>query len=864
LRTLLGPSQAALPEGSSDHDRPHGGAYYFGRSSSHVLLCALALLVLLHLQDARPNAAQEGYEYARNLFVHGQIAESWSAAQERYQRFHLANPAWDVKFQLLEAQIILRRGAPSEAFRILSSIPDSTSMDDFIMKLALESTILSRLDEPSQAKQRLKQAEDLCRTGDYNACGSVLRARGVHSVDEGQFAAGKKLLLESLSFARAHHDSYLETTTLVNLGWTALQEDHFDEAVDWSKTAYQEAQNFGAEDVALVASGNIGWAYLELGDHDQALKLLMDAESRAKRLDDSHSRLRWLENIGNVFEAEGDSAQATAVYRQALELAKRNNNKDDVTIALEYLAFASVDAGRLAEADAYLDQLSPLIQAESDHGDQLWAELARGRIAALRRQDLQARPLLRDVWQDPVSEISIKLEAGRQLARLDEDQERAADADKDYKSTLATFEQARSELKKEDFRLPFLANATAIYDDYIHFLVAQGKSLEALAVADQSRARTLEDGLGIGAGTTSVRKTAFDPRAIAAQMQSTLLFYWVGEKQSYLWAVTPAKVTLFTLPARKEIESRVENYRKALLNLRDPLETANADGQALYQMLVAPAASILQPNKPAILLDEGVLSKLNFETLLAPGAGPVSKQTAGSAAQFHYLIDDLTLSSAPSLATLAATKPASDTEQRMLLLGNPVSPDREFPSLPLFSFEMARVGSHFASKQIIAERQATPAAYVSSQPDQYSYIHFVSHAVASSASPLDSAIILSNTAGQEDSYKLYARQIIQHPIRAKLVTISACYGSGIRAYAGEGLVGLSWAFLRAGAHKVIGALWEVSDDSTPRLMDSLYGRLANGESPESALHEAKLTLLHSNTRFRIPFYWAPFQIYGGR
>src|ERR1700742_2028647 len=101
------------------------------------------------------------------------------------------------------------------------------------------------------------------------------------------------------------------------------------------------------------------------------------------------------------------------------------------------------------------------------------------------------------------------------------------------------------------------------------------------------------------------------------------------------------------------------------------------------------------------------------------------------------------------------------------------------------------------------------------------------------------------------------------PLRARLVTISACYGSGLRAYAGEGLVGLSWAFLRAGAHNVIGALWEVSDESTPQLMDSLYQGLEDGLPPSDALREAKLSLLHSKSGFRRPFYWAPFQLYTG-
>ncbi len=85
-----------------------------------------------------------------------------------------------------------------------------------------------------------------------------------------------------------------------------------------------------------------------------------------------------------------------------------------------------------------------------------------------------------------------------------------------------------------------------------------------------------------------------------------------------------------------------------------------------------------------------------------------------------------------------------------------------------------------------------------------------------------------------------------------------------RTFVGEGQVGLSWAFLNAGAQQVIGALWEVSDDSTPRLMDKLYQGLTTGDSPAVALRNAKLSLLRSQSRFSAPFYWAPFQIYSRR
>ena len=167
------------------------------------------------------------------------------------------------------------------------------------------------------------------------------------------------------------------------------------------------------------------------------------------------------------------------------------------------------------------------------------------------------------------------------------------------------------------------------------------------------------------------------------------------------------------------------------------------------------------------------------------------------------------------------------------------------------------------NETVFARQQASSAAYLTSGLQQYTYIHFVAHGVSSRTDPLDSAIILSRTNSAEESFKLYAREIIQHPIHARLVTISACYGNGTRSYAGEGLVGLSWAFLRAGAHNVIGALWEVSDESTPRLMDALYQGLQDGLPPAVALRQAKLSLLHSQVNFRKPFFWAPFQIYTG-
>jgi CHAT domain-containing protein len=99
------------------------------------------------------------------------------------------------------------------------------------------------------------------------------------------------------------------------------------------------------------------------------------------------------------------------------------------------------------------------------------------------------------------------------------------------------------------------------------------------------------------------------------------------------------------------------------------------------------------------------------------------------------------------------------------------------------------------------------------------------------------------------------------PLDASLVTLSSCRSAGARAYSGEGLVGLTWAFLQAGARNVIAGLWDVDDASTSRLMSRMYSDLTGGVPPEDALRTAQLSLLHSAYPNKKPYYWGPFQLY---
>jgi CHAT domain-containing protein/Flp pilus assembly protein TadD len=802
------------------------------------------------------------------IFQRGDLVESQQEDELGAWQFQVSDPSWAAKFQLLQAETMARRGMNSDALRILASFhSDSTHPDEIVRKLAIEANVLSSMRQLSAADQRLTQAESLCKGADYASCGYVLRARGILAGRLGQLAAARQYFLESLHFARTHQDSWAEVSALNNLGFAEMQIGHFDEAVDWLMPAHREAVMLGSNYWTQLVVGNLGWAYYQLGDDDRALELFLDAEQLAARLGNLPGELKWINNAGAVYHDQDDFNRAEDTYRQALDLARQINSKEDIANALEDLAQVSVDSGKLDEASAWLDQVTPL---ESSGGNRLSTNvlLTKGMLASARRQYQQAESLYRAILNNTASYTMSRLNTGNELALLFERQGNTLEAERTYKATLTAFEAARAKLKHENSRLPFSANATGIYDDYIQLLVREGRGEEALAVASQSRARTLAQGLGVAVSETSLQPTTLTTRQIAKKSGATLLFYWLGGGQSYLWAITPTKITLMKLPPQAEIIPHLTRYNKALLDMDDPLQAGNEDGQALYQILVAPAAKLIPQNSRVMILADGRLSPLNFETLLAPGPGPKVGRSADPSPVVHYWIEDAILLSAPSLDLLAAAKPARGISRKLLLLGNPVSPSPDYPSLAFFGEEMSRIERHFAAHGavVFAGEQARPSAYLTGNPAQYAYIHFVSHAVASRTDPLDSAIILSGStlsgsSTGEASFKLYARDIMLHPIDARLVTISACYGSGTRSYAGEGLVGFSWAFLRAGAHNVIGALWEVSDDSTPRLMDTLYQGLEDGQAPPVALRNAKLDLLHSQGKFRKPFFWAPFQIY---
>jgi CHAT domain-containing protein len=793
----------------------------------------------------------------------GQLDAAQQGVEEALSKYRTTDSLWAARFTVQKAHILMLRGTYAEALQLTSNLLPAALQrtDTEVQRKMVEALAFNYLQQFKSADAAILEAESLASETRSAMLGDVSQARGTIELNEKQFPSAGLAFNTALRIARDQNQPYREILALGSLGNVAMGEEHYDQAIDWFRLALQKSQSLSSTSSVAKALGNMGWNYSVVGDFDNAEAFLTQAQAKSRDAGLIGDQTYWQSSLASVLLQQHRYTEARTTAQKAYELAKSQDDNGTVTQCLNTLS-------EIALATAYWDDAENFnreaIEIENSGQDQFGinsTQLLTGRIATAKKNYREALEHFQTVLADPKAETAHKWEAHTRLAELYAAQRQPGNAENEFNVAIRTVQDARNSIQNNEFRVSFLTSAIEFYDSYINFLIDQRRPLDALKIADLSRSQSFGQGPqppGASASKSSAQR-AFRPQDTARRLNATLLFYWLGEHRSWLWVVTPPKTSVVPLPPSAEIETSVKSYREAFLDPRDPLEAGNAEGRKLYKMLVQPAEKFIPKDSRVVIFPDGSLNSLNFETLITPGCSEPCGTTQPRP-QPHYWIEDVTITTANSLSagsTMAAPKNSS-----ILIVGKslPASPD--FPPIGQAGREISYLEKYFPPERRLelTDGNAKPSAYLNSHPERFSFLHFTAHGTASRLQPLESAIILSP---EGDSFKLYARDILQHPLNAYLVTVSACNGNGVKTYAGEGLVGLSWAFLRAGAHNVIGGLWEVSNASTPQLMDELYKNLSAGQDPAVALRNAKLTLVHSTGNYRKPFYWAPFLLYSG-
>ena len=157
-----------------------------------------------------------------------------------------------------------------------------------------------------------------------------------------------------------------------------------------------------------------------------------------------------------------------------------------------------------------------------------------------------------------------------------------------------------------------------------------------------------------------------------------LLEFLLGEKRSLVWVVSKQKLSVGVLLPRKEIEDEVAAYRKALtekasaLTLQSSLSEIQRQGKNLYSSLLQPILNAIPAGSTLLIVPDGNLGYLPFETLIAG-----NRRTPSGEVQTLYLLDKFSIAYAPSASALAAVREAGNgTVERpkmLLAFGDPIT-----------------------------------------------------------------------------------------------------------------------------------------------------------------------------------------------
>jgi CHAT domain-containing protein/Tfp pilus assembly protein PilF len=358
---------------------------------------------------------------------------------------------------------------------------------------------------------------------------------------------------------------------------------------------------------------------------------------------------------------------------------------------------------------------------------------------------------------------------------------------------------------------------------------------------------------------------------------TAILEYFLGPNRSYIFVITRHRVLcealqISNLKLFNEIQffrSRaIEGLSLNRLDKRD-YEKPLVD---LYNELIRPIESEISGKKKLIIVPHGMLHYLPFQALLSTGGDNP-----------YYLIESFAIAYLPSASILKYVKVKNKgNREHLFAVGNPST---NLTPLPGAEKEVLEISTLF-EKNLVLTREKATESMVKSQSPHYDMIIFSTHGEMINDDPLQSNLRFASSA--EDDGKLTVDEIFDMEITANLVTLSACETALVQGEAGkfpqgDDLVGLSRAFIHAGAPSVLASLWKVSDDSTIQLMRKFYQNLQSMPKAE-ALRKAQLDLMKSRIRFTVergvgitqsvdynpgidincshPFFWAPFILVG--
>ncbi|HEX4965308.1 MAG TPA: CHAT domain-containing tetratricopeptide repeat protein [Thermoanaerobaculia bacterium] len=633
------------------------------------------------------------------------------------------------------------------------------------------------------------------------------------------------------------------------------------------------------EPVIALAEYNLGIANVDLGRLAEGLAHLETALKLRRQKGTPGERTQTLREIGTSYHRLHLPAQAAAAFGEALAISEQIGSPALTADCLYRWALLERDQGRLTEALAKVEKTVGIVESVRSR---MGTESFRTSFFASKRTyyELYVDLLMRLHAAKPSSRYQVEALEASELARargLLELLARRIDVKQGLPPALKKQETELGE--RVSWLLDELRQPSPEWKGREEELRAQLDQTEKQVQALEAEVRSKFPRYAEVRYPTPLRAGEVEKLLDA---DSALLQFFLGKERSFLFVVTRGGVESYELPGSGWIAERVRSLR-SVLDKPNPLTKARFCQEAaeLYARLLGPAAGTLGKKRHLVIAPDGPLYFLPFEALLTDAKAGTGKPYG----DLPYLLLDHTVSYVPSASVLASLRlphpsllgkgevaktfvgfadpvygrPPVPRGQLAALRGGDGS-QPELPPLPRSRQEVEQVASLYPGKEALYLGPAATKRNVQDNPLLRSAlrIHFATHGLVNQVRPELSALALTPE-GQDDG-KLRVSEIFNLEIDSDLVVLSACETGLGKQVSGEGVLGLTRAFLYAGAKSVVVSLWPVLETGTPELMTSFYRHLDASGSKVEALRAAKLDLIRGGQAN--PSYWAPFVLAG--
>jgi CHAT domain-containing protein len=333
-----------------------------------------------------------------------------------------------------------------------------------------------------------------------------------------------------------------------------------------------------------------------------------------------------------------------------------------------------------------------------------------------------------------------------------------------------------------------------------------------------------------------------ETRPLAVPGGAIILDYVVTEEATIVFAIGRGVTVVKRLPiARDDLVARTKRFTRSL-EQRDL--RWRKDARRLYDVLLEPVEKYLAMKSVLCIVPDDALWRVPFDALVARDG--------------HPLIDRFAVFYAPSLSFLRLSKQRHPDRGRhsLLAVGNPAGVPGPLPEA---EEEVGAISALYPRASVLTGARALETT-IKREAGQFDVLHFATHALIDDRSPMFSSLLLTSDA-QNDGL-LEARELLRLNLHANLAVLSACRTGRGAIYPGEGMVGLSWAFLFAGCPTSVVSRWMVNSRGTADVMIAFHRELTQRDaSAAEALRQAELAV-RRRPQYQHPYYWAAFHVVG--